>query len=122
MSDHNDLIDRYIAIWNETDAGRRRALITRTWTEGASYLDPLMNSEGHDGIDAMIAGVQAKFPGFRFSLNGKVDAYRDRVRFCWALGPQDGPALVKGTDFAVVAGERLREVTGFLDQVPAGAA
>jgi hypothetical protein len=70
----------------------------------------------------MIAGVQAKFPGFRFRLSGKVDAYRDRVRFSWEAGPQDGPALVKGTDFAVVAGERLREVTGFLDQVPAGAA
>ena len=33
-----------------------------------------------------------------------------------------GDALVKGTDFAVVAGGRLQQVTGFLDQVPAGAA
>ncbi len=119
---HTDLIDRYIAAWNETDAARRRDLIARTWTEGASYVDPMMNSEGHAGIDAMIAGVQAKFPGYRFSLAGKVDAYQDRVRFSWALAPEGGPALVKGTDFAVVAGDRLREVTGFLDQVPAGAA
>jgi hypothetical protein len=119
---HTELIDRYIAAWNETDAGRRRALIARTWTEGASYVDPMMTSEGHAGIDAMIAGVQAKFPGLRFSLTGKVDAYQDRVRFSWALGPEGGAALVKGTDFAVVAGDRLQAVTGFLDQVPAGAA
>jgi hypothetical protein len=122
MSEHTDLIDRYIAAWNETDAPRRKALIARTWTEGASYLDPLMNSEGHAGIDAMIAGVQAKFPGFRFSLSGKVDAFQDRVRFSWELGPQNGPAVVKGTDFAVVADNRLQAVTGFLDQVPAAAA
>lgn len=122
MSNHTDLVDRYIAAWNETDAGRRRDLIARTWTEGASYLDPLMRSDGHAGIDAMIAGVQAKFPGHRFSLAGKVDAVEDRVRFCWALAPDGGPALVKGTDFAVVADGRLQAVTGFLDQVPGGAA
>ncbi len=121
MSSHTDLIDRYIAAWNETDAGRRRDLIAETWTENATYLDPMMKSEGHAGIDAMIAGVQAKFPGHRFSLSGKVDAYQDRVRFSWALAPDGGPALVKGTDFAVVAGNRLQAVTGFLDQVPAAA-
>lgn len=122
MSNHNDLVDRYIAIWNETDSGRRRDLIARTWTENASYLDPMMQSDGHAGIDAMIAGVQTKFPGHRFSLTGNVDAYQDRVRFSWALAPQGGPALVKGTDFAVIDGDRLQAVTGFLDQVPAGAA
>lgn len=122
MSDFSDLVDRYIAIWNETDTTRRRALIARTWTEGASYLDPMMKSDGHAGIDAMIAAVQEKFPGHRFSLAGKVDAYQDRVRFSWALAPEGGDALVKGTDFAVVDGGRLQQVTGFLDQVPAGAA
>ncbi|TXL81961.1 nuclear transport factor 2 family protein [Vineibacter terrae] len=122
MSDFSDLVDRYIAIWNETDTTRRRALIARTWTEGASYLDPMMKSDGHAGIDAMIAAVQEKFPGHRFSLAGKVDAYQDRVRFSWALAPEGGDALVKGTDFAVVDSGRLQQVTGFLDQVPAGAA
>ena len=33
MENPTDLIDRYIAMWNETDAERRRALIARTWTE-----------------------------------------------------------------------------------------
>ncbi|TWT15391.1 nuclear transport factor 2 family protein [Reyranella sp. CPCC 100927] len=118
MSNPADLVDRYIAAWNETDPARRRDIIARTWTENASYLDPLMQSDGHTGIDTMIAGVQAKFPGHRFSLTGKVDAYQDRVRFSWALAPDGGPALVKGTDFAVIDAGRLQAVTGFLDQVP----
>ncbi len=122
MSNPADLVDRYIAAWNETDPARRRDLIARTWTEDANYLDPMMKSNGHAGIDTMIAGVQAKFPGHRFSLTGKVDAYQDRVRFSWALSPQGGPALVKGTDFAVIGDDRLQTVTGFLDQVPAAAA
>src|SRR5437763_141393 len=37
-----ELVDRYIASWNETDAGRRRDLVAGVWTENASYVDPLM--------------------------------------------------------------------------------
>jgi hypothetical protein len=32
MSNFTDLVDRYIAIWNETDDERRRNLIARTQT------------------------------------------------------------------------------------------
>ena len=119
MSNHTDLVDRYIALWNETDDARRRELIAETWTASATYVDPMMRSEGHAGIDAMIRGVQERFPGFRFSPIGTVDAHNDRVRFSWALGRQGGEALVKGTDFGEIAeGERFKAVTGFIDQMP----
>ncbi len=113
------VIDQYIAAWNETDPGRRRALIAQTWTEDASYLDPLMGAEGRDGIDAIIAGVQAQFPGYRFRRTGAVDAHHDRVRFGWELGPEGGPAFVGGLDVGVLADGRLRSITGFLDPTPA---
>lgn len=119
MSDVNDLVDRYIAIWNETNTTSRRALIERTWTQDARYVDPLMTGDGHSGIDTMIAGVQQRFPDFRFSLLGKPDAHGAHLRFSWALGPQGGEAVVKGTDFAVMHEGKLAAVTGFLDQVPA---
>lgn len=122
MSNRTDLIDRYIAIWNETDAGRRRDLIASTWTESASYLDPLMQGDGQSGIDAMIQAVQERFPGHRFQRTSDVDSHHDRVRFTWALVPEGGPPLVRGIDFGIVApDERLQAITGFLDQVPAQA-
>jgi hypothetical protein len=121
MTNVTDLIDRYIAMWNETDARRRRDLIARVWSENASYLDPLMQGEGHSGIDAMVGGVQQRFPGHRFRRTSDVDAHHDRVRFGWELAPDQGPALVSGVDFGVVAGDRLQTITGFLDQAPAGA-
>ena len=68
-----ELVDRYIAIWNETNAGRRRALIDTTWTEDAAYLDPMMRGDGRAGIYAMIAAVQERFPGHRFRRVGPVD-------------------------------------------------
>lgn len=118
-----DLADRYLAAWNETDAARRRALIGRTWTESAVYDDPLMRGEGHDGIDAMIAAVQARFPGFKFRRVTPVDAHGENLRFSWELGPAGEAALVVGTDFATLSADgRLTGMTGFIDRAPAGLA
>ena len=119
MTDHSDLIDRYIAAWNETDAERRKTLVAATFATDATYLDPVMQGDGHAGINEMIAGVQARFPGHQFRRSGKVDAHHDHLRFCWELAPEGGEALVKGTDFAVLAGDaRLVAVTGFFDLLP----
>lgn len=71
------LVERYIAAWNATDAAQRRTLVAQTWTESATYVDPLMQGTGHDGIDGLIAGVQAKFPGFRFARDGGVDVVQE---------------------------------------------
>jgi SnoaL-like protein len=120
MSEYIDLVERYIAAWNETDAERRRALIARTFTEGASYVDPLMASEGQAGIDGMIEAVQQRFAGYRFHRKGEVDGHNDRVRFSWELAPEGGAVFVDGTDFATVADGRLHSVTGFLDRQPGG--
>jgi hypothetical protein len=117
--DNNGLIERYIALWNEADAERRRELIARTFTENARYRDPLMAGEGHAEIDRLVQGVQAQFPGHTLRLAGGVDGFGDRVRCRWELVPEHGPAVVKATDFGVVVGGRLAEVTGFFDQVPA---
>jgi SnoaL-like domain len=119
MSDFNDLIDRYIDVWNETDAGKRRALIAQTFTEGAHFIDPLQEGEGQAGIEALVRGVQEKFPGYRFRRAGTVDAFRDRVRFRWELAPEGGEVFIDGTDFATVVDGRLDRVTGFFDRVPA---
>src|SRR5207249_11015425 len=68
-------IEAYVATWNETDPARRRAGIARAWAEAGRYRDPVMASDGHAGLDAMLAGVQAKFPGFVLRRTSKVDAH-----------------------------------------------
>jgi hypothetical protein len=120
MSAIDELIDCYIAAWNETDGERRRDLVARTFTPEAHYVDPLMQATGLAEIEAMIRAVQERFPGHRFRRTGKLDAHNDRVRFSWELAPEGGPSFAGGTDFAVVAGDgRLRMVTGFIDHAPA---
>lgn len=113
------VIDTYVATWNETDPARRRAGIARAWVEAGSYRDPLMTSDGHDGVDAMLAGVQGKFPGFVLKRTSKIDHHNGAVRFSWSLGPAAGPAIVEGVDFCALATDgRLAAVVGFIDKTP----
>jgi hypothetical protein len=118
----NDLIDRYLACWNETDSTARRDLITKTWADDASYIDPLVDAQGPDAIDAAIAATQGQFPGHVFALAGPVDADHDVARFSWGLGRDGDEPLVIGSDVASVSADgRLARVVGFLDKVPSGA-
>ena len=87
MTDHNTIARRYIELWNERTPGRRREMLGENWTADARYVDPLMSGDGRDGVDALIAGVQQKFPDFKFKLIGEPNGSGDHVRFSWDLAP-----------------------------------
>ena len=122
MTDVKQIAHRYIELWNERapkppprDAGSqldRRCQIRR----------PADVGDGHDGVDALISGVQQKFPDFKFTLIGEPNGFGEHVRFSWGLGPDGTDSPIKGTDFAVLSQDgRIKSITGFLDQVPQGA-
>ena len=114
-----EVIERYIACWNQTDPGLRRKLIDEVWAEDASYTDPLGEAVGHEAIDATIAAVQQQFPGFSFTLLGPVDSHHRQARFTWGLTPDGAEPVVIGFDVAVAEDTgRLTTVLGFLDKVP----
>ena len=120
MADTATLVNRYIAMWNEPDPERRRALVAETITEDATYVDPMMAGKGIEQISAMIGAAQQQYPGHRFALISNpaspTNAHNDRVRFSWALSLNSGDPIAIGTDFAAVSDDgRMRSVTGFLE-------
>jgi hypothetical protein len=121
MTNINSVASSYIDLWNERSPGRRREILAANWTSDAKYIDPLMSGDGHDGVEALIDGVQQRFPEFRFRLLGEPNGFGDHVRFSWGLGPDGVDSPIKGTDYAVVRDGRIASITRFLDQVPAGA-
>lgn len=114
-----EIVERYLAAWNEKDASRRRKLVDELWAEDGSYTDPLGDANGPAEIDGLIGAVQQQFPGFSFRLAGPVDGHHNQARFGWDLGPAGAEAPIVGFDVAVVDDSgRIQTVLGFLDKVP----
>ena len=118
----NDLVDHYLACWNETDPEARRALIAQHWSPRPSYTDPVAAVTGRKAVEETIGAVQERFPGFALSPVrpvGPVDAHHQQARFTWGLGPADAEPVVVGFDVVVLDDDgRIDTVLGFLDKVP----
>jgi hypothetical protein len=120
MSDFDSMVERYLAVWNETDPAARRAAIDDVFADGVRYVDPLAAVDGRDALDGLIGAVQQQFPGLTFAPGGAADGHHDQARFTWNLGPAGGEPLVVGFDVASLDGDgRIREVLGFIDKAPA---
>jgi hypothetical protein len=116
----NELVVRYLACWNQRDPGKRRELVTKTWTADATYVDAHRRGAGLDGIDAMIAKAQEQHPGYVLRLSSGIEAHNGFIRFSWgAGGTEEAPLFIGGTDFAQVEGGKLKTVVGFVDAAPA---
>jgi SnoaL-like domain len=120
MTDAEQIVQRYLDTFNETDGTSRRAMLAELWRADATYTDPHADVRGPEGVDAFIAQTQERFPGYTFRLAGAVDAHHEQARFQWHAGPAEDPAQFVGFDVIVTDGEqRIRSVYGFMDAAPA---
>ena len=111
------VVDTYLATWNETDATRRAALIEASLGADLWYRDPMLEADGLEAYDAMIAAVQAQLPGHVMQRTSPVDGHRDLIRFHWAFGkPGEAPAFA-GLDVAKYDDEgKLHRIIGFVPE------
>lgn len=116
----NDVMNGYLATWNAADAGERDRLLAEHWSPEVTYVDPLAEVAGHDGIRAVVDEAHRRFPGWVFAPVGDADGHHRQLRFTWGLGPAGGEPVVVGFDVVVLDEDgRIHDVRGFLDQVPA---
>jgi hypothetical protein len=121
-----ELADRYLALWNEPDADRRRRMIAELWTEdGAHILQPpqeirgiaarpgigltaILEARGYKEIEARVASAYEHWVGSEeLSFRGRDDAERlgDVVKFHWEAVDKDGEAFGVGLNFLVLAAD-----------------
>ena len=114
-------IDAYLQTWNETDPATRAALVEQSLGADLWYRDPLLEADGLEAYDAMIAAVQAQMPGLVMTRTSPVDAHRDLVRFNWALGAPGQAPVFAGLDVAKTdADGKLHRIIGFAGEtIPA---
>jgi hypothetical protein len=113
----NDIIEAYIAAWNEPDAGKRKVLIDKCWADDGLYCDPQADIRGRDALDATIAGFHAQAPGARIDITSTVDQHHNQLRFLWAFRTADGNTPIEGIDVGELAPDgRLSRIVGFWGQ------
>ena len=121
MENVAEVVDRYLAGWNERDGESRDQLIRGVWMEDGRLIDPPAAAAGQSEISEMAATLQAQFPGHRFRRSSAVDEHHNFFRFSWDLVGEDGTVALSGLDVGEVSDRgAIVRITGFFgDLTPA---
>jgi hypothetical protein len=108
MESPNYLADRYVAVWNETDAERRKSQIAELWVrQGLHYVGD-RKVEGQDALERRVRESHEKNVrdnGNRFRAAGDARRVHDAVVFHWEMLSANGDSvLARGLEFLVVDG------------------
>jgi hypothetical protein len=121
-----ELAERYVALWNEPDADRRRRMIAELWAEdGRHILQPpqeirevaarpgiampaILEARGHEEIGARAASAYEHWvgsEGLRFRGRDDADRLGDVVKLHWEAVARDGAVSGVGLSFLVLAAD-----------------
>jgi hypothetical protein len=123
-----ELVDRFVAVWNEPNAERRGTMVRELWTEDALHVfqppqevldaaaalnvTAVFQARGHAELEGRVARAYEEFiaPGeFTFRLAGEAKRVSDAVRFTWEMVSADGAIAGVGLEFFVLAADgRIR--------------
>ena len=119
-----ELAEKYLALWNEPDADRRRRMIAELWTEeGRHILQPpqeirgiaaqpgigltaILEARGYKEIEARAASAYERWVASEgLSFRGRDDAERlgDVVKFHWEAVAKDDEVFAGGLSVLVLA-------------------
>jgi hypothetical protein len=120
MSHANDLAQRYIHIWNETDPAARRAQIAGLWVEDGIHYVRTREVRGHADLETRVATshqTNVTERNYRFELDGGVEPLRDLVKFNWRMVPSGGGAVAATGLIVLLLAEdgRIRTDYQFID-------
>jgi hypothetical protein len=106
MNNPQDLADRYVAVWNESDPALRRKGIAELWDpDGAHYVRTL-EARGFDALEKRITGSYEKnvrSAGHRFRAASNAQTLRNVVTFNWEMVSVDrSKVLAVGLEFLVL--------------------
>ena len=116
-----EIIERYLAAWNETDPAKRRELVDAVWARGRRLHRPAGRRARPGGGRRADRGGAAAVPRASCSRSaGPWTRTTTRPGSAGTWGPRAlAEPVVIGFDVAVLDGEgRIGSVYGFLDKVP----
>ena len=129
-----ELAEKYVALWSEPDADRRRRTIAELWTEGGRHIlqppqeireiaarpgiasTPILEARGHEEIEARATSAYEHWvasEGLSFRGRGDAERLGDIVKFHWEAVAEDGETFAVGLVVLVVSvdGQIARDYT-----------
>jgi hypothetical protein len=106
MSTVTDLIERYVAVWNEANPAERRRRIRALWAPDGGTCHRLHDAQGYDAIEARVAGSWDKLlrAGNHVFRPRKAVGHHDVVKFDWVMATvPEGTIAAAGLSFLVLA-------------------
>jgi hypothetical protein len=121
-----ELAEKYLELWNEPDADRRRRMIAELWTQdGRHILQPpqeireiaarpglaltaILEARGYEEIEARAASAYAHWVGSEgLSFRARDDAERlgDVAKFHWEAVAKNGEVVAVGLIFLILAAD-----------------
>src|SRR3954466_2613046 len=118
------LAKKYLELWNEHDADRRRRTIAELWTQdGRHILQPpqeisaiaagpgiamtaILEARGYEQIEARAAGVYehwVRSEGLTFRGRDDAERLADLVKFHWEAVAKEGEGIAVGLSILVLA-------------------
>ena len=132
-----ELAEKYLALWNESDADRRRRMIAELWTQdGRHILQPpqeiraiaarpgiamtaILEARGHSELQARATTSYEHWvgsEGLRFRARDDAQRLGDVVKFHWEAVADDGSTAAVGLNVLVLAADgRVQRSYTFVD-------
>jgi hypothetical protein len=108
-----EIVDRYVAVWNEPDPAQRRAAVRDLWAAGGvhvlqppadirsaaasvGFFDQVLEARGHAALDRRVSRAHDEFVAagrFAFRSRGDAERLRDVVKFRWEMIQRDDGAV-----------------------------
>lgn len=118
------LLTRYMAMWHETDAERRHAIIDSLFARKAENFTRTMQMRGLAEITGRVDRSHTEWvanKGFIFRPTCNTDSHNHLIKFNWEMVPKaGGAAQARGLDVMVLDGEgRIQALYQFNEPLPA---
>jgi len=122
----NELLKRYVAVWNEPDATVRRSEVADLWAPDGLHYTQTRRFQGTDELVARVTEAYDQFvggQGLRFRSAGAPVGHHDGLTFFWVMSPGDDDAVLAVGFDVVLLGPDGRIVADYqFNEPPAPAA
>jgi hypothetical protein len=102
----DELVPRYVAMWNDPDADSRRATVEALWAEDARNCTPAMDVRGHEALVARVTRSYDAYIGtgdYQFRQAAEHATHHGTAVVRWEMVRVDtGEVASIGTEFLIL--------------------